>query len=192
MLAIVDDQQQMLALEGRLQTVDRGCRTVEVDAQGAGDDGGHQLRIGKRRKLREPYAVGIVGDHAGAGLDREPRLADAARARQRHQAMSLQTGLDLFEIGFPADQCSRLTRKIVGNGDGRRRRGSHVRGRRSAVFVPRDVRAIDRSHEAVAAPGDGEDAALVVARRTQHLAQRRDVDVQIVLFHQRSRATPRR
>ena len=78
MLAIVDDQQELLALERRCQGLDGGRRDAQVDSQYVGNDGRDQLRIIERGKLGEPYAIRIVC-RRGRGRPR----SQAASCRRR-------------------------------------------------------------------------------------------------------------
>src|SRR5262245_63295913 len=121
MLAIVDDQQELLVLKRQRQRLDRTTRSAEAHAQDLADDRGYQLRIIERGELGEPYAVRITVEEAPARIDREPGLADPARAGQRHQTMTAQPRLDVGEIGFASDQTGELLGKVVGRGAGRSR-----------------------------------------------------------------------
>src|SRR5260370_24999148 len=111
MLAIVEDQQQLLVLECRCQRFDRAARRIEAHPQYVADDGRYQLRIIERGQLGEPYAVRITVEDAAACLDREPALAGAARPGPRHQTMSSQARRDVREVRFASDQSGELLRK---------------------------------------------------------------------------------
>ncbi len=169
MLAIVEDQQELLVLECRCQRFDRATRSIEAHAQDVADDGRYQLRIIERGQLGEPYAVRITVEDVAACLDREPGLADAARPGQRHQTMSTQARRDVREVRFASDQSGELLRKIVGRGTRGHCRGSVGGGCRRGR-EHRAAFALHRRHEAIAPPGDGEQVAVAIAGRGQHLA----------------------
>ncbi len=184
MLAVVDDEEELLGLERGRQGLDRRSRPAQSDAQDLCDDGADQLAVTEWSELGEPDAVGVATEQVVAGRDRKTRLADPAGAGQRHQPMPLQPRRDLGEVGVPADQAGQLLWKIVpGDTD------AGGRGRRCCLACRRHHRslrcacALHRGHEAIAAPGDGDQEALAVARARQYLAQRRDVHLDIVLLH---------
>ena len=51
MLAIIDDQQELLGMERRGQGLGRGSRTAQADTQYGTDGESDQLRIGERSEL---------------------------------------------------------------------------------------------------------------------------------------------
>ena len=102
MLAIVQDQQDVLALERGRELA--GLAGAKLHVQDIGDQHRHELGIVERRQLDQRDPVGVMVEQAAADLDRQPRLADTAGAGQRHQPMLPQTRRDLVEIGFATDQ----------------------------------------------------------------------------------------
>ena len=87
--------QQMLAVVEH----DQHATVLDEPRQGLGDrspglllyayDGSHRLGdepwIGQRRELDQPDSVRVLVHHAGGDLQRQPRFADAAGARQRDE-----------------------------------------------------------------------------------------------------------
>ena len=186
MLAIVDNEQQFLALERGRQGVNGGGRTAQAHTEGLGDDGSDQLGVLQRSELGEPHPVRIAIKELVAGFDCEPRLADAAGAGQGHQSVRGKLRRDVVELGFPADQSGRLLRQVVAGGaDG----GGHrrQRARRQRRRGRHRTLACHRRHETVAPSRHGEQIALAVAGSCQQLTQRRDVDLDIVLLHHHPR-----
>ena len=90
-----------------------------------GDRRDHQGRIGERRQIDEPDAIGEALRHLRRGGQRQTSLADAAGADQRHQA-HVVLGEEAAEEGqliFPPDQPRRLGREM--DGDAGRGGGRH-------------------------------------------------------------------
>ena len=89
----------------------RPARAADVEhPRGLGRDVGSR---GTGRQIHEPHPVGPPRDLAPGKLQREPRLADAARAGQRHQARPAQRLADPFEVARPADQRGQRHRDVV-------------------------------------------------------------------------------
>ena len=108
MLAIVEDHQQLFAPQPLRNRLVDPPPLLLAYAQRLGDDAGDQLRIVDRSEVDEPCAVRIAIEQFGAGLDRQPRLADAARTNQREQAMMLEQPLDFGYVMFaPDERCAR-------------------------------------------------------------------------------------
>ena len=75
---------------------------------------GRRLRIGQRRQLDPPAAVGELLECVGCHLQRQPRLAAAARADQRQHPRGAEQPSDLLELPFPPDEAGQLLRQVVG------------------------------------------------------------------------------
>ena len=86
MLAVVDNQQQLLDGQEALDRVRRGLALERDDRQCAHDRPRHVLRAPDSREPQEPGAVREVGLNRARGLQRQPRLAHAARPGQGQQA----------------------------------------------------------------------------------------------------------
>lgn len=72
----------------------------------AGDRGQHQRGIAHGRQLDEPNAPGELRSQLVGSLQREPGLADPARAGQRHQGriVAQQQRADRRHVGRPPDE----------------------------------------------------------------------------------------
>ncbi len=98
-LEVVEVEEQALVgdVPGYVLGVERSRRRIE-----------HELRVTQRRERHPVHAVGErVGDGA-RGLQREPRLAAPACARQRQQTRALeQQHAHLRELSFPTEERGR-------------------------------------------------------------------------------------
>ncbi len=79
MLAVVEDQQQLLLCEVRLQSFQHGASTLLGQVENAPNRLGHQCRICQRRKLYDPDAVACdkrlpMADDMNADLGRQAGL----------------------------------------------------------------------------------------------------------------------
>ncbi len=84
-LAVVEDKHDILAgqhLDDRLQ---RGRARVVRQPKRRGDRARHLVIVSHRGQLREPDAVAGRVQQLRRGLQRQPRLAAAARTGERHQ-----------------------------------------------------------------------------------------------------------
>ena len=81
-----------------------GTSACGVIPNGVAMASGHRCGVGERRQLDHPHAVGVLLDERAADLDREPRLADAADAGQRHEPVGADELDDLGEQTFPTDE----------------------------------------------------------------------------------------
>ena len=185
MLAIIDDQQELLGMERRGQGLGRGSRTAQADTQYGTDGESDQLRIGERSELCKPHAVRITVEDAPAHLDGEPRLADTSRSGQRHEAMAGESCLYLCNLGLASDQTGQRVWKIVA---GRRtsrscnRRCLARHGCRRSVGLVRAV-AFHGCHEAIAPPRYRHQVAPGITRLGQNLPQGRDVHLNVIFFN---------
>ena len=84
MLAVVEHQQQVLALQEPRQPL-RHRHTLRRRVANRGRDRiGQVVRIQHLRQLAQPHPVGIVRQELGADLEREARLAHPTDAHDRH------------------------------------------------------------------------------------------------------------
>jgi len=77
------------------------------------DDGGHEARLTQSGEVDEEGAVGMAFEALCGGLQCEARLADAARASQRHQAMGVQHVRQSGELNITADEARKLNGQVV-------------------------------------------------------------------------------
>ena len=113
-LAVVDHEQELPAGEGLGQRVDEGCITLRRDTEHGRDRRGHRVRVADRRELDEPDPVRELGCELGAGLDREPGLADAADAGQGHEPMFPDHLRDVADQLLSSDDRAELLRQVAG------------------------------------------------------------------------------
>ena len=111
MLAVVQHQQQAPAGQPVPHDVRRRPARLVGHAQRARHRRGHQVRVGQRRQLDQPDAVRVVAGHRPRRLQRQARLADAARPGQRQQP-----GLPPGAAATSASSRSRPTRLVSGSG----------------------------------------------------------------------------
>ena len=129
----------------------------------------HQRGITDRSELDQPHAVAVRIHHFGRRLQREPGLADAARAHERQQAFARQQPLDLHQLALAADE--------------RRQRLGQIRALAALRSVPALVRKFgDRSDETITAPGQRLDPALPAGRLREHATERRDLHREIAFL----------
>ena len=178
---IADDLDQVFAIVENDQSLERrkplgevlrGLPWAQRHAEGGGDRRRDQRRIGDRCQLDEPGAVGPAIDLQCGHRQRKTRLADSARADDRHDAAFAEARRQCREVAIAAIQRRGIARQIGA-------RCSRRRGR----LLPRRLRGLGGSafhdqREAVAAPGDRRDRL-----RAEQLAQRHDLHLQIVLLH---------
>ena len=125
-LEVVDDEQQML---GAQEARDRllGRLAGERDDPESGHDGLRDVLVAvERRERDEARAVRVVRLHRARRLDGEPRLADAARARQGQQPhlAAADPGHDRAHVVVAADH------PVGGRRQSARTAGRRLRARR--------------------------------------------------------------
>ena len=118
------------------------------DADRAGDPGGDQHRVADRLERHEEHAVREVVRDAGGELERQSRLARAARPGQREQPGRAEQGRGLGQLGVATDEGRQLRRQVVGMGVGCPRRGEL--GRQP---VDDDLDQVDRRQQVLEAEG---------------------------------------
>jgi hypothetical protein len=178
MLAIVEHKEQALAAKRRGESLSRPLSIAGPQPERRRDGAGREGGIRERRQLGEPDAIGEFRQQAPRDLERKPRLADAAAADQRHHAMARDERRQLLALALAADEVGDRGGKI-----GRRRRIRHLAGRRRQSGRGVCRQRANRAREAIAAQGDGENEVAVSAECP---AQRRDLDLDVVLFDHRA------
>ena len=115
MLAVVEHQEELLrAQELDDARLERHPRT-RSDAERGGD---HLDGLGflvRHAELADPRAIAVVAEHAPCDLQREPGLADAAGAGDRHQRAGPDGAGDLDDRVLASDEGRDLQREVSGN-----------------------------------------------------------------------------
>src|SRR5439155_5011429 len=93
------------------ETVER-LRVADLDAEGVIDRRRNELRIRDRVEGNEEHAVPELVEHLCPELQGQPRLAGAARARQREESRPGQQPSRGFDLGA-TDEGGRLDRQVV-------------------------------------------------------------------------------
>ena len=96
------------------QPVQRQPVADQLQIQGLGDHGGNEIRIPYRRQRDEIHAVGKLVERLRRNLEAQPRLADAAGAGQRQQALAFQQLFGLQDRVGAADEAGQLGGQVVG------------------------------------------------------------------------------
>jgi hypothetical protein len=112
-LAVVEDEQRALRLQVRGQRLQQRAVRLGAHAEQLRRLADDERRVADRRQVDEPDAVGERGQLRGGDLEREPCLAEAAHAEQRHQAGRAEMRLHLALLALAADEGSRLVRQVV-------------------------------------------------------------------------------
>ncbi len=88
-----------------------------AQAQHAGDDGRHQLRVADGGQAHEVNAIAEVVKEISGDLLAQPRLAHPTRARQRHQTnvRTTQQGFDDFHLATATDESRKRRDQVVGS-----------------------------------------------------------------------------
>jgi len=103
-LAVVEDQQQLLPGQVRAQRFHDRHPGGLAQPEHCGHRGGHQSRLGHRGQLHAPDAVGEAVRYLPGDLIGQPRLAHPARPGHRHQpVLTEQPGHRVHGAG-PADE----------------------------------------------------------------------------------------
>ena len=109
------------------QCLDHRVTGLLLDAEHDGNRLRHEPRIGKRRQLHEPDAIGKVVHDFGRQLLRQPCLADAAGPEQRQQPGVAQQCPHFVQLALAPHERRQLQRQVV-----RRRLQRAQRGKRLA------------------------------------------------------------
>ena len=113
-LAVVEEQEQLLGAQVVDERVERGLPGLRLDPQGAPDLRDHEICVAERRELDQPGAVALAIEAIRRSLQREPRLAGAAHADQRHQATGRQEPRDVRQLPLAPNERGDLEREVRG------------------------------------------------------------------------------
>ena len=113
-LGVVEDHQQVAVADRVDQGVEHGPSRLLADLEHGGHGAGHQFGFGHRRQLDQPHPVAGAIQRLGRHLQRQPGLADPARARDRDQPRPARHQRpQLGQLGGPAHETGRLRRQVV-------------------------------------------------------------------------------
>jgi hypothetical protein len=87
-LAVVQHQQRLPVPQPGEHRVDGRPAAVLVDGQGLRDGGADQVRVAERDQVDEVHAVPEPRRHRLGDAERQPGLADPARADRGHQPVT--------------------------------------------------------------------------------------------------------
>ncbi len=130
-LAVVEQQEELLRAQVVDDPVDRRLSRLWLDAQGAADLGRHELGVTDRRELDQPGAVAVPVEAVSRGLEREAGLAGAAHADQRHEAAGGEQPREVDQLPLATDERRRLgpeVRRVLGARSQGRERAAQARG----------------------------------------------------------------
>ena len=113
MLAVVQDQEQVPAADDPGQLGGTVIRSPQPGLHRVGDGGRHLGGITEGGQLRQPHAVGVLAGPAGGGVQRQPRLAAAARSGQRDQAGAFGQRGQFGQLGVAWYEAGQLDRQVV-------------------------------------------------------------------------------
>ena len=112
MLAVVDDEQELLVGEEACYAPDPGAPCQRKPKRGS-DHLRHLRGVDDRSQLYEENAVPELVDEFGGDGDRESCLAAPARSRQCHQPMSMNHLDDAPKLGITSEQRGGLRRQVM-------------------------------------------------------------------------------
>ena len=165
-LAVVQHDEGAPLCQVGAQAVNQRRLRLLAHTQHRRQRGGDALRLAQRRQIDKPDAIGEGRHLLLRQLQRQPRLAAAADARQRQQAGLQQQLRALPQAGLAANEPGAQGVQVVGRHCACRQR------------IGRPDIAVQHRREPVATAGDGGDR-----QRPQQLAQGRDMHLQGVVFN---------
>ena len=113
-LAVVEHHEQLLVTQVPDQRFLQTEARVRLHAEHSGDGVDDVVGVAHRRKLTQPRSVAKAWKHLCRNLEREPRLADATHARERHHPRSFERLADPLELALVPHERARSHRKVSG------------------------------------------------------------------------------
>jgi hypothetical protein len=116
LLEVVQHQQELLLIQVALQVLQRWGAPRLLQAQGVGDRGGDQTRIGEGSQIHEEHAFRELLHHVGSELEGEAGLAGAAGAREGEEAhlLPVEQPSGGSQLVFAADEGRGLGGQVMG------------------------------------------------------------------------------
>ena len=116
MFAVIEDQQRVLRAQRGDDEFHRRRLFGRIEFHRGGERGRNERRIFEPREIDEPHALAERADAAARGFECEPRLADAARTRERDEPNVAEQLAHFGEFAFAAEKARELQRQIVARG----------------------------------------------------------------------------
>jgi hypothetical protein len=163
--------QQMLEVVEHQQRAPVAKLLQLADARGERDRRTDERRLLNRRQGDEDDSPADIGDQPGSDLQCQPRLAAPARPRQRDETRAAsQHAAQLAQLSLATDELRALLGQAV------RDRGRRCRGSRYRVV------RVEHRGEPIPSPRNR-----CHRLRPQHLAQRRDLHLEVVFLNDQTR-----
>ena len=127
MLAVVDDEQNVAAIEMRHDDLEGGPLRHQRQRESRGDLARNELGTAQRCEVHEPDAVFEVIEEIRCHVERDARLSDAACTRYRDEPASAHERADFVNASRSSDERADLRREVVAI-DGYGAKGREIRG----------------------------------------------------------------
>ena len=112
-LAVIQQHQEAAPPDGVDEGVGRWPALVHWYAEHVGHGDRDEFRVLQGREVHEPYSVARAIQEPRCELEREPGLARATRASERHETRSCNQPAHLAELSLAADEAGHLDREVV-------------------------------------------------------------------------------
>jgi hypothetical protein len=136
-LAVVENDQRLARGQMRHERLQSPARCGDRHADGQRRRLRHEHGVAEARQVDEPSAVGQLRPRVRRDLERQPRLAAAPGAGERHEPGAAQQARDLRALALTADERGQLAREVAA---ARRRRARRRRQQLLVELAGRGVR----------------------------------------------------